>query len=138
MEKVARIVSVEFDSKQNKVESMAKFRSNINDLAAVIELSVVLNMDENSIIAIQIWPDQATLDAYEEKRTEWFSDNIEVHVRDRIAHEGDVDFWFQQIKYFGADAINVSGAGAELHLTPSCDNYCHQWWCGIRLAQISV
>ena len=70
MEKVARIVSVEFDSKQNKVESMAKFRSNINDLAAGIELSVVVNTDENSIIAIQIWPDQATLDAYEEKRTE--------------------------------------------------------------------
>ena len=112
MEKVARIVSVEFDSKQNKVESMAKFRSNINDRAAGIELSAVVNTDENSIIAIQIWPDQATLDAYEEKRTEWFSDNIEVHVRDRIAHEGDVDFWFQQIKYFGADAINVSGAGA--------------------------
>ena len=112
MEKVARIISVEFDSKKNKVESMAKFRSNINDLAAGLELSVVVNTDENSIIAIQIWPDQETLDAFEEKRTEWFRKHMEVHVRDRIAYEGDVDFWFQQIKYFGGDAIRVSGAGA--------------------------
>ena len=65
MEKIARIISIEFDTKKNKVETMAKFRSNINDLAAGLELSVVVNTDENSIIAIQIWPDQETLDAFE-------------------------------------------------------------------------
>jgi len=112
MKKIARIVSMEFDSNQSKVESLAKFRSNINELATGMELSVVVNTDENTMMAIQIWPDQATLDAFEEKRTEWFRDNMEIHVRDRIAYEGDVDFWFQQIKYFGADAIKVSGAGA--------------------------
>jgi len=112
MGKIARIVSMEFDSNQSKVESLAKFRSNINDLATGMELSVVVNTDENTMMAIQIWPDKATLDAFEEKRTEWFRDNMEMHVRDRIAYKGDVDFWFQQIKYFGADAIKVSGAGA--------------------------
>ena len=77
-----------------------------------MELSVVVNTAENTMMASQIWPDKATLDAFEEKRTEWFRDNMEMHVRDRIAYKGDVDFWFQQIKYFGADAIKVSGAGA--------------------------
>ena len=48
MEKIARIVSMEFDSKQSKVESLAKFRSNINELAAGIELAVIVNTDENS------------------------------------------------------------------------------------------
>ena len=76
-----------------------------------MELSVVVNTDENTMMAIQIWPDKATLDAFEEKRTEWFRDNMEMHVRDRIAYEGDVDFWFQPNKYFGADAISVSGVG---------------------------
>ena len=47
MGKIARFVSMEFDSNQSKVESLAKFRSNINDLAAGIELSVVINTDEN-------------------------------------------------------------------------------------------
>ena len=42
----------------------------------------------------------------------WAKDNFDPFIRDRIRFEGDVDFWFQQIKYFGADAINVSGAGA--------------------------
>ena len=112
MEKVARIISVEFDSKQNKVESMAKFRSNINDLAAGIELSVVINTDENTMMAIQIWPDEATAHAFDKRMEAWSEQNFEPYIRDRIRFEGDVDFWFQQIKYFGADAINVSGAGA--------------------------
>ena len=110
MEKIARIVSMEFDSKQSKVESLAKFRSNINELAAGMELAVIVNTDENTMMGIQIWQSQEALDAFEEKRAKWFS-NIETHVRDRIAYEGDVDFWFQQIKYFGADAISVSGVG---------------------------
>ena len=42
----------------------------------------------------------------------WSEQDFEASIRDRIRFEGDVDFWFQQIKYFGADAINVSGAGA--------------------------
>ena len=112
MGKIARIVSMEFDSNQSKVESLAKFRSNINDLAAGIELSVVINTDENTMMAIQIWPDEATARAFDERMKAWSEQNFEPFIRDRIRFEGDVDFWFQQIKYFGADAINVSGAGA--------------------------
>ena len=112
MRKIARIVSMEFDSNQSKVESLAKFRSNINDLAAGIELSVVINTDENTMMAIQIWPDEATAHAFDKRMKAWSEQNFEPYIRDRIRFEGDVDFWFQQIKYFGADAINVSGAGA--------------------------
>ena len=82
------------------------------ELAAGMELAVVVNTDENTMMGIQIWPSQEALDTFEEKRVEWFRENFEPHLRDRIAYEGDVDFWFQQIKYFGADAIDVSGAGA--------------------------
>ena len=42
----------------------------------------------------------------------WAKDNYRPYLKDTIKFEGDVDFWFQQIKYFGADAINVKGAGA--------------------------
>ena len=52
MGKVARIVSMEFDSKESKVETLAKFRSNIHELAAGMELAVVVNTDENTMMAI--------------------------------------------------------------------------------------
>ena len=112
MEKIARIVSIEFDTKENKIERMAKFRSSINELAVGIELSLVVNTDETSAMAIQVWPDEATARAYEERMKVSAKDNFDPFIRDRIRFEGDVDFWFQQIKYFGGDAIRVSGAGA--------------------------
>ena len=111
MEKIARIISLEFDSAENRKETVAKFRSALNEIAEGIELSVVVNTSETSVMAIQIWPDEPTLQAYEERRIEWSSKN-HMSVRDRISYEGDVDFWFQQIKYFGGDAIRVSGVGA--------------------------
>ena len=112
MGKIARIISIEWDTKENKIERMAKFRSAINELAVGIELSLVVNTDETSAMAIQVWPDEATAHAYDERMEAWSDQNFEPYIRDRIRFEGDVDFWFQQIKYFGADAINVSGAGA--------------------------
>ena len=38
MEKVARIISLEFESKETKIERMAKFRSVINEVAVGIEV----------------------------------------------------------------------------------------------------
>ena len=112
MEKVARIISLEFESKETKIERMAKFRSVINEVAVGIEVLLVVNTDETSAMAIQVWPDEATAHAYEERMEAWSEQNFEPCIRDRIRFEGDVDFWFQQIKYFGAAAINVSGADA--------------------------
>ena len=63
-------------------------------------------------MAIHVWPDEATARAYGERMEAWSEQNLEPYIRDRIRFEGYVDFWFQQIKYFGADAINLSGAGA--------------------------
>ena len=59
-------------------------------------------------MAIQVWPDEATAHAYDERMEAWSEQNFEPYIRDRIRFEGEVDFWFQQIKYFGADAINVA------------------------------
>ena len=112
MEKVARIISLEFESKETKIERMAKFRSVINEVAVGIEVLLVVNTDETSAMAIQVWPDEATAQAYDERMEVWAKDNYRPYLNDTIKFEGDVDFWFQQIKYFGADAINVSGAGA--------------------------
>ena len=36
MGKIARIISIEWDTKENKIERMAKFRSAINELAVGI------------------------------------------------------------------------------------------------------
>ena len=112
MGKIARIVSLEFESAELKKASQEKFRTAMNELAPGLELLAVINTDETSAMAIQIWPDQRTLDAFEEKRTEWFRENIEMHIRDRIVYEGDLDFWFQQIKYSSGDTSQASGAGA--------------------------
>ena len=64
------------------------------------------------MMVIQIWPNEATAHAFDERMKAWSEQNFEPFIRDRIRFGGDVDFWFQQIKYFGADAIKVSGAGA--------------------------
>ena len=112
MGKIARIILIEWDTKENKIERMAKFRSAINELAVGIELSLVVNTDEISAMAIQVWPDEATAQAYDERMEAWSEQNFEPYIRDRIRFEGDVDFGFQQIKYFGGDAIRVSGASA--------------------------
>ena len=45
MGKIARITSIEWDTKEYKIECMAKFRSIINELAVGIELSLVANTD---------------------------------------------------------------------------------------------
>ena len=107
MGKIARIVSIEFESAEAKRATQRKFRDVMSDLAPGLELIAVVNTDEISAMAIQIWPNQETLDASEQKMIEWFEDNMSMHVRDRIAYEGDLDFWFQQIKYFGGDAIQA-------------------------------
>ena len=112
MGKIARIISIEWDTKEDNIECMAKFRSIINELAVGIELSLVANTDKASAMAIQVWPDEATAHAYDERMEAWSEQNFEASIRDRIRFEGDVDFWFQQIKYFGSDAINIRGAGA--------------------------
>ena len=74
MEKVARIVSMEFDSKESKVETLAKSCSNIHKLAAGMELAVVVNTYENTMMGIQIWPSQEALHAFEEKSVKFFNE----------------------------------------------------------------
>ena len=112
MEKIARIVSIEFESAEAKRATQKKFRDVMSELAPGLELIAVVNTEETSAMAIQIVPNQETLNAFEQKMIDWFEDNMSLHVRDRIAYEGDLDFWFQQIKYFGGDAIQATGSGA--------------------------
>ena len=112
MEKIARIVSIEFESAEAKKVTQRKFRAVMSELAPGLELIAVVNTDETSAMAIQIWPNQETLDAFEQKMNDWFEANMSMHVRDRIAYEGDLDFWFQQIKYSSGDTSPASGAGA--------------------------
>ena len=48
---------MEFDSKQSKVDSLAKFRSNINELAAGMELAVIVN--KKPMMGVQILQSKA-------------------------------------------------------------------------------
>ena len=65
MAKVARIISLEFESKKTKIKRMAKFRFVINGVAFGIEVLLVVNTDETSAMSTQVWPDEATAQAYE-------------------------------------------------------------------------
>ena len=84
----------------------------MSELAPGLELIAVVNTDETSAMTIQIWPNQETLDAFEQKMIDWVEENMPVHVRDRIAYEGNLSFWFQQIKYSGGGTSQASSAGA--------------------------
>ena len=112
MGKIARIVSIEFESAEARRSTQKKFREVMSELAPGLELIAVVNTDETSAMTIQIWPNQETLDAFEQKMIDWVEENMSMHTRDRIAYEGDLDFWFQQIKYSSGDTSQVSGAGA--------------------------
>ncbi len=71
-----------------------------------------MNTSETELLSIQVF---SNLDTCEKAmaQNDAFTAEIGANtMRDVIAYEGEVDYWFQQIKYFGADAVNVSGAGA--------------------------
>ena len=112
MGKIARIVSIEFESAEARISTQKKFREVMSELAPGLELLAVVNTDETSAMTIQIWPNQETLDAFEQKMIDWVEENMSMHIRDRIAYEGDLDFWFQQIKYSSGYTSQASGAGA--------------------------
>ena len=112
MGKIARIVSIEFESAEARRSTQKKFREVMSELAPGLELIAVVNTDETSAMTIQIWPNQETLDAFEQKMIDWVEENTSMHIRDRIAYEGDLDFWFQQIKYSSSDTSQASGAVA--------------------------
>ena len=91
---------------------MIDLRSRLNEFSPGVELLIAMNTSETKLLSIQVFPD---LDTCEKAmaRNDAFTAEIGANtMRDVIAHEGEVDYWFQQIKYSGDDAINVNGAGA--------------------------
>ena len=112
MEKVARLVSVEFNSAEEKKQTLEIYRSRLAEFAPGVELVITVNTGETEVMAIQVYPDGATLERTKNSEQKFLTEFGAKAIRDRIEYEGDVDFWFQQIKYFGAAAIEVSGAGA--------------------------
>ena len=111
MGKIARIVSLEFNSQKDKQRVLAEYRTRLSDLAPNLELLIAINTSEAEVLTIQVFPDIEALEKSAVIGREFFDQVASTVIRDRITYEGDVDFWFQQIKYFGADAIDVSGAG---------------------------
>ena len=71
MGKIARIVSIEFESAEARRSTQKKFREVMSELASGLELIAVVNTDETSAMTIQIWPNQETLDAFEQKMIDW-------------------------------------------------------------------
>ncbi|MEC7514091.1 MAG: hypothetical protein VX394_04430 [Pseudomonadota bacterium] len=105
MVKVARVVSVEFNSPAEKRKTLKEYRARLAEFAPGIELLIAVNTSDTEVLAIQVYPDSDTLERAKELN-EQFQETIgAAAIRDRIGYEGDVDFWFQEIKYFGPDAV---------------------------------
>ena len=65
MGKIARIISIEFESAEARRATQKKFREVMSELAPGLELIAVVNTNETSAMTIQIWPDQENLDAFD-------------------------------------------------------------------------
>ena len=112
MGKVARIVSVEFNSSEDKNKTAVVFRSRLNEFSPGVELLIAVNTSETELLSIQVFPDLDTCEKAMAQNDAFTAEIGANTMRDVIAYEGEVDYWFQQIKYFGGDAIRVSGVGA--------------------------
>ena len=105
MDKVARIVSLDFHSAEAKIEfrkRQLEFQRNMEE----IELVISVDTADDSMISIFVFPEESALDRTEARRLELkhgevFGDLI----KERTVFDGDVGYWFQKIqsiKYLGA------------------------------------
>ena len=60
--KVARVVSVEFNSPVEKRKSLKEYRTRLAEFAPGIELLIAVNTSDTEVLAIQVYPDSDTLE----------------------------------------------------------------------------
>ena len=107
MDKVARIVSLDFHSEAAKAE----FRKGIIEWQKQfpeIELIISVETSDESLMSIFVLPDQEAFDSAQKKREQLagvFQEEFGHLVKERTVFDGDVGYWFQKIqsiKYLGA------------------------------------
>ena len=102
MDKVARIVSQDFHSPDGKIEfrkRQLEFQRNMDE----VELIISVDTADDSMMTIFVFPDESARLSTENKRLELKYDKVFGDlVKERTVFDGDVNYWFQQIKYLGA------------------------------------
>ena len=76
MVKVARVVSVEFNSPVEKRKTLKEYRTRLAEFAPGIELLIAVNTSDTELLAIQVYPDSDTLERAKElneqfQETDW-------------------------------------------------------------------
>ena len=66
MVKVARVVSVEFNSPAEKRKTLKEYRARLAEFAPGIELLIAVNTSDTEVLAIQVYPDSDTLERAKE------------------------------------------------------------------------
>ena len=105
MDKVARIVSLDFHSAEAKIEfrkRQLEFQRNMEE----IELVISVDTADDSMISIFVFPEESALDRTEARRLELKHEEVFGDlIKERTVFDGDVGYWFQKIqsiKYLGA------------------------------------
>ena len=102
MDNVARIVSQDFHSPGGKIEfrkRQLEFQRNMDE----VELSISVDTADDAMMTIFVFPDESARSRTENKRLELKYDEVFGDlVKERTVFDGDVNYWFQQIKYLGA------------------------------------
>ena len=105
MDKVARIVSLDFHSAEAKIEfrkRQLEFQRNMEE----IELVISVDTADDSMISIFVFPEESALDRTEARRLELKHEEVFGDlIKERTVFDGDVGYWFQKIQsiqYLGA------------------------------------
>ena len=102
MDRVARFVSQDFYSPDGKIEfrkRQLEFQRNMDE----VELIISVDTADDAMMTIFVFPDESARLRTENKRLELKYDEVFGDlVKERTVFDGDVNYWFQQIKYLGA------------------------------------
>ena len=105
MDKVARIVSLDFHSAEAKIE-YRKRRVELQSNMEEIELVISVDTADDSIMSIFVFPEESALARTEARRLELKHEEVFGDlIKERTVFDGDIGYWFQKIqsiKYLGA------------------------------------
>ena len=129
MVKVARVVSVEFNSPAEKRKTLKEYRARLAEFAPGIELLIAVNTSDIEVLAIQVYPDSDTLERAKELN-EQFQETIgAAAIRDRIGYRAMSIFGFKRSNTlartrWGEEARMIySGARPTIRVAgPDADN----------------
>ena len=100
MDKVARIVSQDFHAPDGKIEfrkRQLEFQRNMDEVEFIISVDTA----DDVMMTIFVFPDESARLRTENKGGLKYDEVFGDLVKERTVFDGDVNYWFQQIKYLG-------------------------------------